>query len=288
MSSGFRRQIRALNLELGDALAAPTDLSALRRVAGAANRERLTNGAAAWTQWAAEMCGIRRAIADAADAALFEAVAETDLSPRDGAPCEEPLDLFGLAFPGALRIAGARLSAPAAIESCRVYGDLILDDLSTERGLSLQTTVVDGVLRLTDATLRGRTDLAGMAVGGATMIERVVFEGDVWHQQALFKGPAVWRDATFRGAAGFQTARFEAPTTFERVDFFDTTSFERTRFAVAGTSAEVAFYKKCFLTGALGAAPAFLSQPDAPSGAEARNVRPLRPRSGRPNRKDAG
>ncbi len=259
----------------------PGDLGAVAQAAGTANADRLAQGAAAWSPWAGDMSALSLGVSDPAERALFDAAARTDLS-----AAVEPLDLFAIVFPGALRVADRALRN-LTVESCLIGGDLELEDLSIDRGLSLQSTAVSGRLRLARSRLDGRIDFAGLRVGGEAAFEDVVFEGGVWHQKAVFSGAARWVGVDFKSDAAFHTAEFVGPTRFERVNFCDTTSFEKTRFGSEGTSDAVAFYKKCFTTGATGALPKFLEQPDAPKGG-ADNVRQLPTRGRRPDRKDAG
>lgn len=280
MAISLVERLTALNPWLAEADLG--DVAAVAERAARANGVRLAERPVDWTPWAGGMAAIAERLDDG-DRALFDAVALTDLG-----ALPEPIDLFALVFPGALRLRGRRLERPAAIENCRIGGDLSLDDVDVAAGLSLQSSTVARSFRISTATLNGRIDFAGLSVGGDASFENVVFEGDAWHQKAVFSGAVSWRMVDFNSDAGFQTAEFRGRTRFDQVNFYGSASFENAFFGALSESDAVAFFRRCFIGGAAGAVPPFLREPTAPTGAAADNVRRLPARRGRTDRQDAG
>jgi hypothetical protein len=203
----------------------PSSLEAARR---AATLERLTRGAAAWSDWADVMQSLFVALSDdAAAQRLWVFAATTEFA--DAALLAVHHDLSGLTFPGPVDFSHAGFVNAAWFSASTFHGEANFRDTRFERGVNFESATFHASANFDGASFGRSGEFRQARFLGPASFRRAEFVKDAWFRGGSFAALDM-EGASFGGEAGLGDVRYGGPVNFSRVTFGDNAGFEAATF----------------------------------------------------------
>jgi uncharacterized protein YjbI with pentapeptide repeats len=213
----------------------------------AASLARLSEGTAAWHNWAVSMTELLEEGASSPRISTIEAVAMTDFA---GMTFSKAADFAAFLFPGETCFERTRFQREAYFNACTFVGSTSFRGAEfSHRGAWFENGQFDSDASFMYARWKGAAEFRSTTFKGAVTFAHAVFEGDLWIAAAVFCRSSNFAGTIFQKEGGFGSSKFYGEATFSDTCFGGNAGFTAAAFGTTVTFERAVFEKKAWFNG---------------------------------------